>query len=50
MPPKGICTAKEVYIRSTDENMDSSRSKDERLTVSKEKDGYLVGFVLNTEF
>ena len=37
MPPKGICTAKEVYIRATDENMDSSRSKGERLTVSKEK-------------
>ena len=37
MPPKGICTAKEVYIGATDENMDSSRYKGEILTVSKEK-------------
>lgn len=35
--PKEICTAKEIYLRATDEHMDAKRSKGERLTITKDK-------------
>lgn len=37
--PKEIFTDKKIYLRKTDEHMDSSRTKDETLTLPKNKDG-----------
>lgn len=34
--PKEICTAKEIYLRATDEHMDAKRSKGERLTITRD--------------
>ncbi len=33
MSPKEICSGNKIYLRRTDEHMDSSRTKDERLTI-----------------
>ncbi len=37
--PKEIFTDKKIYLRKTDEHIDSSRTKDETLTLPRNKDG-----------